>query len=222
MFDVITATWNPVIGCLHNCTYCWAKDLVETKLSRTEKYKDGFEPKLLEYELKRKFKKKFVFAVDMGDLFGVWVPRDWILKVITGVCYNPKSYYLFLTKNPDRYFEFLDVFPQNLVLGTTIETNREYKVSTAPPPVERYKAMMDLPWRNKLISIEPIMDFDLDVLVQWMKEIQPRTIYVGYDNHNKHLPEPPLAKTQQLIQELRRFTRVRTKTLRKAGGDNYE
>jgi protein gp37 len=42
----------------------------------------------------------------MGDLFGKWVPREWILKVTRAVCYNPNSYYLFLTKNPDRYFEF--------------------------------------------------------------------------------------------------------------------
>jgi protein gp37 len=216
MFDVITATWNPVIGCLHNCTYCWAKDLVETRLCRTEKYKDGFKPKLVEYELKRKFKKKFVFAVDMGDLFGKWVPREWILKVTRAVCYNPNSYYLFLTKNPDRYFEFLDVFPQNLVLGATIETNRDYKVSAAPTPAERYEAMSKLPWNNKLISIEPIMDFDISEFVQWMKDIRPRTVYVGYDNYQNHLPEPSLNKTLELATELSKFTRVRRKTFRES------
>jgi len=44
MFDAIDKTWNPVIGCLHNCCYCWAKRLVETRLKNTVKYRDGFKP----------------------------------------------------------------------------------------------------------------------------------------------------------------------------------
>jgi protein gp37 len=131
MFDVITKTWNPVIGCLHNCTYCWARNLAETRLNHMEKYKDGFKPKLVEYELKKKFKDKFVFAVDMGDLFGEWVPEEWIIRVIEAIRNSPRSYFLFLTKNPRRYYEFLDFYPKNLVLGATIETNREYPVQSA-------------------------------------------------------------------------------------------
>jgi len=214
MFDVITKTWNPVIGCLHDCTYCWARNLAETRLNHMEKYKDGFKPKLVEYELNKKFKDKFVFAVDMGDLFGEWVPKEWILKVIEAIRNSPRSYFLFLTKNPRRYYEFLDFYPKNLVLGATIETNRIYPVSDAPSTVERYKAMAELPWKNKLVSIEPIMDFDLDVLVQWMKEIKPAIVYVGYDNYGNGLPEPSLHKTEQLIEQLETFTRVRKKTLR--------
>ena len=36
----------------------------------------------------------------------------------------------------------------------------------------------------------------------------------GYDNHNHKLPEPSLQKTNLLIEMLRDFTEVRTKTLR--------
>ena len=208
---MITATWNPVIGCLHNCSYCWARDLAENRLNHMEKYKDGFKPKLVEYELKKKFKDKFVFAVDMGDLFGEWVPSEWILKVLDAIQQSPRSYFLFLTKNPKRYFEFLDAFPKNLVLGATIETNRQYPVSVAPPTVERFKAMSNLPWKNKLISVEPIMDFDLEELVQWMNKIQPTTVYIGYDNYGNKLPEPSMDKTQTLVAELEQFTRVRKK-----------
>jgi protein gp37 len=211
MFDVITATWNPVIGCLHNCTYCWARNLAETRLNHTEKYKDGFKPKLFEYELKKRFKDRFVFACDMGDLFGRWVPREWIQKIIKAVYYNPESYYLFLTKNPARYFEFLDDFPRNLVLGATIETNRQYPVSNAPSPFDRYRAMANLPWKNKLISIEPVMDFDLETFLQWITKIKPAIVYVGYDNYGNKLPEPSMDKTLELIAELEKFTRVRKK-----------
>jgi DNA repair photolyase len=70
MFDVITATWNPVIGCLHNCCYCWARNLAETRLTHMEKYKNGFKPNIAEYELKKTFRRQYVFACDMGDLLG--------------------------------------------------------------------------------------------------------------------------------------------------------
>jgi protein gp37 len=213
MFDIITANWNPVKGCLHDCSYCWAKRYAD-RLKNTAKYADGFKPALCKQELNKKFKYKFVFAVDMGDLFGEWVPSEWIQKVIDATKQSPTSNFLFLTKNPERYYEFLDSLPGNVVLGATIESNRTYPLSKAPSNRERYCLMANLPWDNKLISIEPIMDFDLEVLVPAIKAISPAVVYVGYDNYNNKLPEPSLAKTKVLIQELEKFTRVRTKTLR--------
>jgi len=214
MFDNITETWNPVVGCLHYCSYCWARRLAETKLKNIERYRDGFKPKLVEKELNRKFHKKYVFAVDMGDLFGDWVPSEWILKVIDAISKSPSSNFLFLTKNPKRYMEFLDLYPENVVLGATIETNRDYPVSKAPATVERYGFMKKLPFKNRIISIEPIMDFDLETFVKWIKDINPIMVHVGYDNYNNNLPEPSLSKTYQLIDQLRAFTRVKTLTLR--------
>ncbi|MCK5628354.1 DUF5131 family protein [Candidatus Bathyarchaeota archaeon] len=214
MLDEITKTWNPVIGCLHNCSYCWARGLAETRLTHIEKYKDGFKPKLAEYELSKRFRKKYVFAVDMGDLFGDWVPKEWILKVLDAIKNSPSSYFLFLTKNPKRYSEFLDVYPENLVLGATIETNREYKVSNAPSTHERYKSMVDLSYPTKLVSIEPIIDFDLEEFVKWIKDIQPIQVHVGYANYNHHLPEPSLSKTRNLMALLSQFTKVKTLRIR--------
>jgi DNA repair photolyase len=211
MFDVISKTWNPVIGCLHSCSYCWARRLVVTRLKNSEKYRDGFTPKLVEKELRRKFHDQFVFVSDMGDLFGDWVPSEWIIKVVDAVRQSPSSTFLFLTKNPRRYSEFLDLYPSNIVFGATIESNRDYSVSNAPSPSERYKSMADLPLEHKLVCIEPIMDFDMETFVQWIKEIEPSVVYVGYDNYNNKLPEPSKTKTEQLISQLSAFARVRTK-----------
>jgi len=203
-----------VIGCLHNCSYCWARNLAETKLKDKEKYKDGFKPKIFEYELSKKFYSKFVFITDMGDLFGTWVPSEWILNVIDAIKNSPSSLFLFMTKNPSRYNEFLEIFPQNVVLGATIESNREYKVSKTPKAAKRYLAMRDLPFNKKMVSVEPIMDFDLEILVQWISDIKPILVHVGYDNYNNNLPEPSLSKTMQLIDILRKFTIVKILTLR--------
>jgi protein gp37 len=216
MFDMINATWNPVVGCLHWCSYCWARRLAETKLKNVERYRDGFKPKLVEKELNRKFHKKYVFAVDMGDLFGDWVPSEWILKVIDAISKSPSSYFLFLTKNPKRYMEFLGLYPENVVLGATIETNRNYTVSKAPPTTERYNSMKELPFKNKIVSIEPIMDFDLEAFAEWVRNINPVMVHVGYDNYKCKLVEPELSKTMQLIEKLEEFTRVKELTIREA------
>ena len=57
MFPFITAKWNPVTGCRHNCVYCWAKLLAETRLKNLPRYAEGFVPSFHPEELKRKFKE---------------------------------------------------------------------------------------------------------------------------------------------------------------------
>ena len=148
-----------------------------------------------------------------------WVPRDWILKVLNRIRQFPHTTFFFLTKNPARYLEFLDVMPRNAILGATIETNRDEgyeRISKAPKPSERIKAMIELTWPHKLIVIEPVLDFDLEEFVKALKDIGLREVYVGYDNYGNKLPEPPLEKTLQLVNALREFTIVHVKTLRPA------
>ncbi len=60
---------------------------------------------------------------------------------------------------------------------------------------ERAKAMIDLQYDRKFISIEPIMDFDLEIFAKWIEDIAPIHVAVGYDNWNNRLPEPSLSKT---------------------------
>ena len=222
MFSFITRTWNPVVGCQHYCSYCWARKLAETKLKNTERYKAGFKPRLIEKELARRFKPgEFVFVCDMGDLFGDWVPDSWILKVFEAIEHNSESQFLLLTKNPKRYLQFEDEIPWNCICGATIETNRAFAtwLSYAPEPYERWKAMRDLDWGYKFICMEPIMDFDLPVMFNWIASIAPDLwgVAIGYDNYNNNLPEPPLAKTKRLIELLKKLNyhfQLEIKTLR--------
>ena len=125
-------------------------------------------PKLVEKELKKKFHDEFVFVSDMGDLFGEWVPSEWVVKVLTAVKQSPDSTFLFLTKNPRKYKDFVGLLPCNVVLGVTLESNREYSISKAPSPFDRYRSMADIEFENKLVCVEPIMDFDLETFVQWI------------------------------------------------------
>ena len=147
------------------------------------------------------------FVSDMGDLFGEFIPSEWIVKVIEHIRKFPRTYFLFLTKNPGRYAEFLDIMPSNAILGATIETNKdnlyvENKISRAPLPSVRIRAMIDLEWDKKFVSIEPVLDFDLEIFTEQLTKIAPLMIYIGYDNYNNRLPEPPLSKVLALIDEL--------------------
>lgn len=235
MFDKVDETWNAWSGCEHGCIYCWARDLAETKLAHVPRYQSGFRPRLNESEFRKSFKPgTFVFVCDMGDLFGAWVPSEAIQRVIDHVAKFPETTFLFLTKNPARYDEF--EFPQNCILGATIETNcSEHTVacSSAPLPLERYEAMLPLGFeiqvrtpegdfetacekQRLMLAIEPIMDFDFEVMVGWVEQIKPEFVYVGYDNWGHNLPEPPLEKTMSLIERLESHTEVRTKTLRES------
>jgi len=221
MFTIVTRTWNPVTGCTHLCRYCWARDLA-AKLRGSSRYGEGFAPKLVEKELRATFKPgEAVFVSDMGDLFCEGVPDAWIKRVLERAAEFPETRFLFLTKNPARYATFLDLFPPGSALGATIETNkdelyREHAISRAPPPSERCRAMRDLRWERKFVSVEPILDFDLDEFARWIADIAPFLVYVGYDNYGHRLPEPPLAKALDLVERLGEFTVVLRKTLRPA------
>jgi len=111
--------------------------------------------------------------------------------------------------------------PKNAILGATIETNNDElymkeKISGAPLPSVRYKAMKKISWPLKFVSIEPILDFNYITFIKWIKEIQPFLVYVGYDNYDWRFPEPTLQKTLRFIEELKRFTCVMEKTIRPA------
>jgi DNA repair photolyase len=222
MFNIVTATWNPISGCLYNCNYCWAKDLATTKLKNSHRYTKGFKPSLNETEFRSKFGRgDLIFVSDMGDMFGDFTPDEWIKQVLDHIRSFPDADFLFMTKNPKRYLKLLPYMPKNAILGATIETNIDEivqtdKVSNAPLPSERYEAMKALDWDRKIVSIEPVLDFDLKTFTKWIDEINPFIVYVGYDNYCHKLREPTLKLTTELLNKLPETALVIRKAIRPA------
>lgn len=136
-------TWNPVTGCLHDCPYCYARDIANRfylHLPLDERFKPIFYPSRLSAPAEtkipsptkikdpvRKLGLQNVFVCSMADLFGKWVPTDWIEEVLKQVWQNPQWNFLFLTKFPIRMSEF--EYPPNAWLGTTVD--RQYAVERA-------------------------------------------------------------------------------------------
>jgi len=205
-------TWNPLGGeCRHKCSYCYREPLKDQYQAINNKY-SGL-PRVVEREMIKLYSVPDgykIFVCSMTDLFASNVPYDSIRVILRHCCKYPNPY-LFQSKNPIRFYDFIDEFPQNTILGTTIETNREELIdSQAPYPRERYEAMKELPF-PKMISLEPLMDFDVDILSQWIVEIQPEFVSVGADSKSCDLSEPIVKKIAELVQILEDRTQVKCK-----------
>ena len=89
----------------------------------------------------------------MSDLFGKWVPEEWILQVFESVKKSPDWNFLFLTKFPQRLQEINDKlggFPENVWVGTTVDT--QARVALAE------KAFKNIDAKVKWLSIEPMLE----------------------------------------------------------------
>jgi len=199
MYPWVTHTWNVIKGkCPHNCSYCYMKGYSQPELHFDEK------------ELKTDLGKgNFIFVGSSCDMWAEDILLDWIIKTLNHcIWYEDGNSYLFQSKNPIRFNGWN--FPKNTILGTTIETNRRYAISQAPIPYSRAYAMAHL-MLPSMVSIEPIMDFDLDVMVRWIAEIKPEFVSIGADSKGHKLPEPSPDKVQNLIRELEALTEVKVK-----------
>lgn len=207
-------------GCPHACIYCCVSKMGKRFPAVKRKYSG--KPFLIKSELKEDLYRfgegVTIFVQNNGDLFADSIPSEWIERILTHYREYPKNTYLFQTKNPRRFAEFITEFPPNTILGTTLETNADVMgMSQAPPIIDRVLAMDKLNFR-KMVSIEPIVEFKVSELVMMVKGIKPEFVSIGADSKNSNLLEPSPEKVKALIEELKMFTEVRIKdNLRKRG-----
>jgi len=209
MYDWITKKRNFIGGeCPHQCVYCYVNYFKKRWPKVKEKYSG--KPFLIESELEKpEGSGHMVFVQDCGDLFAEDIPSEWIQEVLNH-CRKYDNTYLFQSKNPMRFLEF--AFPFKVILGTTIESDRNYKLSKAPKVQERAKAMKLLSAKYKrMITIEPIISFIPERFVSLLKVARPNWINIGADSKGHNLPEPSPDKIRKLIEELRKFTEVKVK-----------
>lgn len=215
MYGFITHTWNPIKGCCyHQCSYCYMNNLL------TPKYQCP--PVLVEYEFSKDLNEGTrIFVGSCIDMFAENVPDEWILRVLNHCAgFNDqragqkKIVYLFQSKNPSRFLQFLDhrVF-KHAIIGTTIETNRYYpEIMVNSPKIEdRGNAMKIIAEKGyyTMITAEPLLAFDKTEFVEIIKQCTPRFVNIGRESIRKiKVPEPTSTQVKELVAELREITKV--------------
>lgn len=207
MYSFVSHTWNPIKGkCGHGCGYCYMNRLGEkAKPVRLDE-------KLLNDDLGT---GNFIFVVTGTDMFAENVDKEAITKILD-YCEKFDNKYLFQSKNPERFMEFIEhpVFKKS-VICTTIETNRYYPVmGNAPSVEERVSAIEIIKSETDVdvyVTIEPIMDFDLPEMIDLIRRCNPVQVNIGADSKGNKLPEPTKEKAEKLIVELNKFTTVKEK-----------
>ena len=117
---------------------------------RAAAYPYGFVPTFHEYrlnDLQTKGLGKTIFVCSMADMFGEWVPDEWIVKVFDACKAAPGHRYLFLTKNPKRYIDLNDK-------GLLPKGDEFWYGSTVTDPEMLFFWSND---HNTFLSIEPIL-----------------------------------------------------------------
>lgn len=214
MYPWVTHMHSHLAGeCPHKCGYCYVQ---RNRFGVSPRWKG--EIRLIEDELKVNYGSgKTIFIEHMGDLFAGGIKDRFIEEILRHCWICPENTYVLQTKNPERVFWWYKektYFPDDFMIGTTIESNRLYENSLAPIPADRYLGMLKFKEAGvkTFVTIEPIMDFDLDVLVKWLRDIKPDFVNVGADSKGCNLPEPSPEKVKKLISELQKFTEVRNKS----------
>jgi protein gp37/ParB-like chromosome segregation protein Spo0J len=153
-------SWNPVTGCNHGCDYCYAR-AIATSRDMAAYYPAGFTPLFHHERLDAPLNTPVpgraaadpahgrVFVCSMADLFGAWVPQEWIDQVVASTVANPQWEYLYLTKFPQRYDRLQ--LPSSGWIGASVDEQHR-----AEPTLAAMRKVSGV--KVKWLSLEPLLE----------------------------------------------------------------
>lgn len=173
----------------------------------------GFDPTLHRYRLdipKRWSEPRTIFVGSMADVFGDWVPDEWIKQVLDACRAAPQHRYLFLSKNPSRYVtynggEHLDELPDTPMYwyGTSI-TKRTEIISRG----YELKLLHNHFQCNTFASVEPILeDFGHAQYYEYIAAAAQWVIVGTESGNRKGKVIPERAWIEKLVKACDRFSR---------------
>ena len=157
-------TVNPVKGlCPMACPYCYARAMYKRfKWNPEIRYEEVF----YYSGIKGKPGDKYFVGSTM-ELFGDWIPKEWLDDIFRWVNSYPQRTFIFLTKQPWNLIKF-SPFPDNCWVGVTA-TDRTFLSQALYVGLERIEAKV------KFISFEPLLGETFinmkditDTMVNWV------------------------------------------------------
>lgn len=151
-------SWNPVTGCLHGCDYCYARAIANRF---TDGFPAGFTPLFHHERLDAPANTvipgarrddpayRRVFVCSMADLYGRWVPDEWIAQVHASMLATPWWEYLLLTKFPARYVGL--ELPPSAWVGTSVDEQKRVRIAE-----DAFRKIDGI--KVKWLSLEPLKE----------------------------------------------------------------
>jgi DNA repair photolyase len=200
MYEWVSHTWAAIQGCTYQCSYCYVKSF------------KPHPPKMsLELPFPNLYSKwrndkgewitlKTIFVAHCSDLFAA--DENIITTVLNHCKIYHRNSYVFQTRNTKRVLDFLPLIPENSMIGTTIETNRNVQhIGGAPSCDFRSRWLKEIP-KKTFVTIEPILDFDLQPLLELIVDAKPSFVNIGADSKQHYLQEPSKEKILSLLSGL--------------------
>lgn len=119
---------------------------------KVKPYPYYFDPTFHRYKLDepQHWKKpRTIFVCSMADLFGEWVPDEWIEQVFEACEAAPQHRYLFLTKNPQRY--------NDLMSGGKLPESENYWYGGTRTGIDGMREHEAAMTENTFLSVEPLL-----------------------------------------------------------------
>ena len=107
-------------------------------------------------------KPKGIFTVDMGELFGDWIPREWQDDIFRVIKLHPNDRFYLLTKQPQNLIKF-SPFPDNVYIGVTATNQTMHN--------EAIVCLSGIEAKVKYISYEPLLNQIVPVYAYGLSEI---------------------------------------------------
>lgn len=211
--------------CSHGCEYCYVQAMERRyggghysgplRLSEKEFACSYDTTRIRKEAAEAGFDHPIIFEEHCNDLFQEAVETVWI-DLITGHCRRwPENVYVFQTRNTERAARLAHLLPEGAMLGTTIETNRQAP-GNAPHPKHRALGLMRELYAEgirRFVTIEPILDFDVDGMLELLDIVRPAFVNIGADSKGHGLVEPVADKVLDLIDGIRKMgVDIRQKT----------
>ena len=167
-------------ACPHACPYCYVQAIGQRYGGEAHTGPIRLNTRELEVPYGS---GRTIFVEHASDLFSRGVETSWINSILEHCRTWPGNRYVFQTRNTARCSRWAAALPAKSMLGTTIETNRTAP-GNAPHPKQRALALVPELFGliQRFVTIEPILDFDVDGMLKLLDIARPDFVNIGADS----------------------------------------